>query len=174
MDVYLLESVNLFIGDADPDKSKHLVLQSLALPTLERVTADHLGGGASAEVAWSMGALRKLEPTFKLAGFDEQASRAVTSGRIETFTGRGLIRRKSDGAALKAVAVIRGILSRGAPDNFDRTNIFGHDHTIAECTAYSLTVGTKTWIDWDLFEHKLIRFGEDMLAEERRILAIGA
>ena len=32
--ILLLEAVNLFMGDADPEKSKHLSLTSMTLPTL--------------------------------------------------------------------------------------------------------------------------------------------
>ncbi|TIV32832.1 MAG: phage tail protein, partial [Mesorhizobium sp.] len=46
----LLEQVNLFVGDQDPEDSNHIKLQSLGLPTLEQVTVSHLGGGAPGEV----------------------------------------------------------------------------------------------------------------------------
>ncbi|TIS45216.1 MAG: phage tail protein, partial [Mesorhizobium sp.] len=62
----LLEQVNLFVGDQDPEDSNHIKLQSLGLPTLEQVTVAHLGGGAPGEVEFGMNAIKALQPTFKL------------------------------------------------------------------------------------------------------------
>lgn len=173
-DILLMEAANLFIGDHDPEKSKHLKIVNLTLPTLEYVTVDHLGGGAPMEVSWSMNALKKLEPQFKLVGFDEEAYRAagIGSNSAEIFTARGAIRRKSDGRLFRAMAIFRGSMGRVAPDQFERSNALGHDHGIVDVTRYKLEIGGKVWFDVDFWKSKRIRFGKDELLGMRRALGL--
>lgn len=173
-DILMMEAANIFIGDHDPEKSKHLKIQNLTLPTLEYATVDHMAGGAAMEVSWSMNVLKKLEPQFKLVGFDEEAYRAagVGSNKVEVYTARGAIRRKSDGRLFTCVAIFRGSMGRVAPEQFERSNAFGHDHTIVDVTRYKLSIGGKVWFDVDYWASKRIRFGVDEYAESRRALGL--
>ena len=70
--VYIMEAVNLFVGDADPTKSKHLTIAELKLPDLAGIYADHHAGGALVATEFEVG-VEKLEPTFKLNGIDPEA-----------------------------------------------------------------------------------------------------
>jgi P2 family phage contractile tail tube protein len=173
-EILMMEAANIFIGDHDPEKSKHLQITNLTLPTLEYKTVDHLAGGAVMEVAWNMGVLAKLEPGFKLVGFDEEAYRAagVGSNRVEIFTAYGALRRKTTGKMIAAKAVFRGSLGKAAPDQFDRSNNLGHDHTIVDVTRYRLEVGGREWFDVDFWSSKRRRFGIDEYAETRRALGL--
>jgi uncharacterized protein len=118
--ILMLEAVSLFIGNADPEKSKHLKITSLTLPTLEYDIVDHKPGGGAMEVGFSMSAIKKLEPTFKLAGFDEEAMRlfGVGSGAIDTFTAYGVIRDKREAKPLQGKAIFRGSIGRIAPGHY--------------------------------------------------------
>lgn len=170
----VLEAVNLFVGDHDPEATNHLTLQSLALPTLDRVTVNHLGGGAPGEVEWSMNALRAIQPTFKLLGYTESTYRefGVGTAQVSKFTGYGVLRNKVNGTTIQAKTVIRGVLGRVAPDQFERAGAFGHDHSITEVTHYELHVGGKEWFYWDYFTTTLRQFEQDSLAESRILLGI--
>jgi P2 family phage contractile tail tube protein len=172
--IFLMEAANLFLGDADPSASKHLSLDSLALPELEYVTVDHHGGGAAGEISLSMNTLRKIEPTFKLAGFDIDSYRmfAIGAGKPDRYTAYGVLRSKQDGKALQAKAVISGVLGRVAPDAFERGQKLGHDHRIVEVTHYELIVGGEEWFMYDYFTTTRRRLGVDELAEVRTMLGL--
>lgn len=159
----LLEQANIFLGDADPEDSNHVKLQSLALPILERVTASHLGGGAVMEMNWSMSAFRALEPSFKLAGFSEKSYRllGVGSGEPQNFTAYGGLRNKQTGKLSQAKAVIRGIVGRLSPDAFDRGSTHGHDHAITEVAHYELHVDGEEWFFLDFMSSVVRSFGTD-------------
>ncbi|MGR6430440.1 phage major tail tube protein [Rhizobium sp. PAMB 3174] len=170
----LLEQANIFLGDADPSASNHVKLQSVALPTLERVTTAHLGGGAVAEVNFSMSAFRALDPSFKFAGISEDSYRLLGIGDNEpqNFTIYGALRNKQTGAMSQAKAIVTGMIGRLAPDAFDRSSTFGHDHGITEVTHYELFVGGKEWFYLDYFTSRVREFGNDVTQSVRTILGI--
>lgn len=170
----LLEQANIFLGDANPEDSNHIKLASVALPTLERVTASHLGGGAVSEVNWSMNAFRALEPSFKLAGFSESSYRLLGIGTAEAqrFTIYGGLRNKETGKILQAKAIVRGIIGRLAADAFERASAFGHDHGITEVTRYELHVDGEEWFYMDYFTSVVRQFGNDQTQGMRVALGI--
>ena len=173
-DIHLLETANLFIGKHDPSKSKHMQLQSLTLPGVDFVTIEHQAGGAPMGVKFSMGAIKPLEPKAKLIGFDRETTRAaaIGSGRVETFTARGSIRRKSDGAELELVAKWRGSMCTMTPDEFSASKELGHDHSWADVTYYRLAIGGEEWYLVDFFRAVVRRFGIDEWATRRQHLGI--
>ncbi len=173
-DIIVMEAASLFIGDHDPEASKHLKLQSFTLPLLEYVTVDHLGGGAAGELEISMNAIRKLEPSFKLAGFDKDAYRlfGVGSNEVNVFTGYGVLANQRTAKRVSAKVVFRGMIGRMQADAFDRSNVMGHDHKLAEVTRYDLEVGGQEWWSWDYWTTKRRRFGVDELADYRRMLGL--
>ena len=173
-DVLLLETANIFIGKHDPSKSKHLTVQSLTLPAIEFVTVEHQAGGAPMGVKWNMGTIKPLEPKCKLIGFDREATRAaaIGSGRVETFTARGSIRRKSDGAELECVAKWRGSMGSMTADEFSASKELGHDHGWADVTYYRLAIGGEEWYLVDFFRAMVRRFGIDEWSTRRQYLGL--
>jgi P2 family phage contractile tail tube protein len=173
-DLMVMEAANVFIGEENPDKGKALQIQNLTLPNIEFVTVDHMGGGAVAELSIHMGVLKKMEPAFKLIGFDEDAYAAagIGSNKSKMFTFRGGLRRKRDSRLYAAVATINGCLGKATPDQFDRSNAFGHDHMIVEVVRYRLVVSGRTWFDFDYWEQRREQFGIDEFAEMRSILGM--
>ncbi|MUO69216.1 phage major tail tube protein [Agrobacterium vitis] len=159
----ILEQVNIFVGDADPEDTNHVKLQSLGLPALERAAVSHLGGGAVMGVNWTVGAYNALEPSFKLAGFTETSYKylGIGSNESQKFTAYGVLRNKQTGAILQAKAVIQGIVGKVTPDSFDRASAFGHDHGITEVTHYQLTVDGTEWFYLDYFTSTVRQFGND-------------
>ncbi len=151
--IMLLEAVSLFLGDADPEKSKHLSLTSLTLPSLEYDTIDHRPGGGSMSVAFLTNAIKKLEPTFKLAGFDPEAYNlfGVGSGQVNNFTAYGVIKDKREAKKLQAKAIFRGAIGKLTPDAFTGGAEFGHDHRLDEVTHYELWIGGKEWFYSDFW-----------------------
>lgn len=173
-DIYVMEQVNLFLGDENPDESLHLALQSMTLPTLEYATSTHMGGGAVMEVEWNMGVLKALKPTFKLVGFAHNAYRAfgIGSNLPRTYTARGGLRRKSDGKLFKAVATFKGTISKLAAESFEAGKALGHDHEFADLTRYKMVVDNETWTNVDFFSGKRVNFGVDEFGEMRAALGL--
>jgi phage tail tube protein FII len=169
--ILLLEAASLFIGDHDPEKSKHLKLTSLTLPTLEYDIVDHKPGGGAMEIGFSMGALKKLEPSFKMTGFDEDAYQmfGIGSGQVGTFTVYGVIKDKREAKTVSGKAIFRGSIGRMAPDAFTRGAEFGHDHRLDEVSHYELHINQQEWYFVDFWSSPRPRvFGQ----EDRSYLAM--
>ena len=151
--IMMMEAVNMYLGNADPDKAKFLKLTSMTLPNLEYDVVDHTPGGGAMGVGWSMGAIKKLEPTFKMSGWDEEGYRlfGVGSGAIDTFTCYGVIKDKREAKILKGVAVYRGSIGKITADAFTRGAEFGHDYRLDEVTYYKLTIGGQPWYEVDFW-----------------------
>lgn len=173
-DLLIMKAANLFIGTADPEKSKHLQVVNLTLPTLEYVTAEHTPGGGSMGIEINMNVLKPLQPAFKLVGFDEEAYAAagIGSNIPQIFTARGVIQRLSDGKNFQSIATIKGVIGKITPEQFERSKGMDHDHSIVEVTRYKLQIGEKVYFDVDFFAMKRIRFGIDELAEYRAFLGL--
>lgn len=163
-DILLLEAVSMFLGDADPEKSKHLKLTSLTLPNLEYQTVTHNPGGGAGQVIFGMGAINAIQPTFKMAGFDEEAYRlfGIGSGAVNAFTCYGVIRSKREGKPLQGKAIFRGAIGKVTADAFSRGSEFGHDHNLIDVTHYELSIGGKEWYYWDFWNTPKPRvFGQE-------------
>jgi P2 family phage contractile tail tube protein len=170
---YLMEAVNLFAGDHDPTKSKHLTISELKLPDLQEQFADHHAGGALVEVEFAVG-VAKLGPTFKLNGFDPDllAEFGLSSRYRNTFTAYGLIRDQRTGRAIESKAIMEGRLGRVAPDAFQRGEMQGHEYAINGVVHYELWFDGSPQIEWDFFTNLWRVNGQDQLAVENRILRV--
>ena len=124
--IYVLEAVNLFCGDHDPQASKHLTITELKLPDLQAIYADHHPGGARVAIEVELG-VQKLEPTFKLAGFDpDLLSQFGLGSRMKNiYTAYGHIRDKRTGKDIEAKAIIEARLGKIAPDAYSRGELVG-------------------------------------------------
>ncbi len=114
--IYIMEAANLFVGDHDPKNSKFLTLDELKLPDLQETLVDHTPGGGKVGVEFAVG-VQKLEPTFKLKGWDAPLLRDFGLGttKRKVFTAYGVVRDKKTGDALEAKAIMEGRLSKVAP-----------------------------------------------------------
>lgn len=171
---YLMEAVNLFCGTHDPTQSKHLTLAEFKLPDLQMIYADHHPGGSLAQIELEVG-MQKLEPTFKLNGFDpDLLSQFGLGTRFRSiFTGYGVVRDQRSGEALEAKAVIEARLGRIAPDTFQRGELQGHEYAMNSCVRYELWFNGAEKIAWDFFASTWRVDGQDQNSTENRILRIG-
>jgi P2 family phage contractile tail tube protein len=173
--IYVMEAVNLFCGDHDPTASKHLTISELKLPPLQGIYADHHGGGARVAIEVEVG-IQKLEPTFKLAGFDPAmlAQFGLGSRYKNVYTAYGMIRDKRTGRAIEAKAIIEARLGKIEPDAFTRGEMVGHEYALNEVTHYEMWFDGKPKIKWDFFENTWEVDGNDENADENRILRVPA
>ncbi len=173
--VFMLESVNLFCGDHDPTKSKHLTIAELKLPDLQEMYADHHAGGAMVATEFAVG-IQKLEPTFKLNGYDPDLLTEFGLGtrHKNKFTAYGVIRDQRSGRAIESKAVIEGRLGKVAPDAFSRGEMQGHEYAINSVVHYELWFDGSPKIEWDFFTSLWRVDGQDQNAVENRILRVTA
>lgn len=171
--IYVMEAVNLFVGDHDPTASKHLTIQEMKLPTLQAIYADHHAGGALVQIEIELG-IQKLEPTFKLAGVDPALLREFGLGsRLKNvFTAYGKIIDKRAGRAIEAKSIMEGRLGKIEPDAFQRGELMGHEYAINEITHYELWFDEKEMIVWDFYTNTWRVNGVDENADTNRILRI--
>lgn len=171
--IYVMEAVNLFCGDHDPTASKHLTISELKLPPLQAIYAEHHGGGARVAIEVEVG-IQKLEPTFKLAGFDPDllGQFGLGSRYKSVYTAYGKLRDKRTGRDVEARAIIEARLGKIDPDAFTRGELMGHEYALNEVTHYELWFDGKPKIVWDFFENRWEVDGVDQNAADNRILRV--
>lgn len=171
--IFIMEAANLFCGDHDPENSKHLTIEELKLPDLQEVLVDHQPGGGKVGVEFAVG-MEKLEPTFKLKGWDMPLLRQFGMGSPgrRTFTAYGVIRDKRTGRAIEGKAIMEGRLSRIAPDAFQRGEAMAHEYAINEVLHYELHFDTQEELYWDFFTNTVRLGGVDVDQEFNQILRI--
>lgn len=172
--VFIMEAANLFVGDHDPQNSKFLTLEELKLPDLQETMVDHTPGGGKFGVEFGVGVVEKLEPTFKLKGWDMPLLRnfGLGSKSRRPFTAYGVVRDKKTGKALEAKAIMEGRLSRVAPDAFTRGETMGHEYAINEVLHYELFFDGSEEIYWDFFTNTFRLGGVDPDPDFNNILRI--
>lgn len=171
--IYMLTAVNLFCGDHDPTKSKHLTLSELKLPDLTEMYADHHPGGSRVAVEFEVG-VNKLEPTFKLNGFDPDLLTQFGLGgrQRKVYTAYGVILDKRSGREIESKAIIEARLGSIAPDTFQRGEMQGHEYALNEVVHYELWFDGAEKIAWDFFTNVWRINGTDENAGMNRILRI--
>ena len=171
--IYLQTAANLFCGDHDPTKSKHLTLEEMALPSLEELFEEHKPGGAVMQVEFGVG-YKKLEPTFKLKGDDpDLAIQFGLGSKIRnTFTSYGVIMDRRTGRSLESKAIIEARLGKVARGAFSRGTLVGHEYALNEVMHYELYFDGKEQLYWDFFTNVWRINGQDENAAENSILRI--
>jgi len=171
--VYLMTAANLFVGDHDPTKSKHLTLTELKLPDLQEIFADHHGGGTLVATEFAVG-VEKLEPTFNLAGFDPDLLTAfgLNTRFRHTFTAYGNITDQRSGREIQSKAIIEARLGRVAPDAFTKGELQGHEYAMNSVVHYELWFDGVEKIAWDFFTNLWRVDGIDQYAAVNRNLGV--
>ena len=173
--IYVMEAANLFAGDHDPTASNHLTLAQLQLPALEENYADHVAGGAPIGIEVDTH-INRLEAGFNLTGWQPHVMKLIgTSARErQVFTAYGVIRDRKTGAALEAMAILRGRLGRVAPTAFRRGDLQQHEYAIRGVVHYELYMDGEEIYNWDFFTNTRRIDGEDLNLDMNRILRIPA
>jgi P2 family phage contractile tail tube protein len=171
--VYIQTAANLFCGDHDPTKSKHLTLEEMRVPALEENFADHTPGGALVGVEFAVG-VKKFEAGFKLKGFDPDLMSEFGLGSKvrNVFTSYGVIVDKRTGRSIESKAIIQARLGRVTPDAFSRGNLAGCDYSMNEIVNYQFHFDGKEKFYWDFFTNEFRVDGVDQNREENNILRI--
>lgn len=172
-----MEAANLFCGAEPTDitPSNHLSLAELKLPTFEEQYNDHRAGGAPVTIEIDS-VFARLECTFSLAGWTPQVASLVASWEPtqNMFFAYGVVRVRSTGQAIQAVAEMYGRLGRADPAAFSRGSLQHWNYAIRGLTYYRLTLGQYPMYDWDFQTNRLIVGGDNRNADLNRLLNTGS
>lgn len=174
MALFIQEAVNLFVGDSGPDNSKHLVLESIKIPSLEENTQNYTPGGSIGEIKVGLGVLKALESTFKIKGCDPQIMSQFglnSRGRMP-FTVYGAVRDKKGSDYIELKAVMEGRLIKIEADEMKRGELYGHDHAIDEIWHYELHWAGKEKYYYDFLSSEWRVDGVSQNTSIRNILRI--
>jgi len=172
--MYVLEAVNLYAGDADPSNSKFLTLTSLQLPTMEEVTADHMPGGGVGGINIGMGVLTALESGFNLNGYDPDMMTlfGLGGGERQVFTAYGVLKNKRTSEEIEAKTIMHAILSTVTPDEFTRGELQGYEYALREIVHYESYFDGREKHYFDFFTNVWRVDGVSKFAKRNRILLI--
>ncbi len=156
MTLYIFEAANLFCGDVDPTKSKHLSIQELKLPALQEQYQDHMAGGAPVQIEIATG-INKLEPTFKLVGHDPDLLREFGLGsRIRNmFTAYSVIVDRRTGRRIERKAIMEGRLGKVEEDAQKKGDLMATDYAINEVWHYEIWFDGREVYYWDFLTNTL-------------------
>ncbi len=171
--IFYMESANLFAGDHDPTDSKHLAIEEVKLPDLKAMFQDHTAGGSPVTIEVQVG-IEKLEPSFKLKGFDPNLLAQFGYGMTtrSRFTIYGVMRDLRTSESKDAIAIIEGRLGKIAPDAFKRGELGGEEYSINEVVHYEIHFDSKEILRWDFFTGEWIVNGVSVNARERSLLRL--
>ena len=169
--INVMEAATLFCGDHDPTASKHLTLSELQLPALQEMFVDHHPGGSRVQIELPVG-IQKLEPSFKLLGWDPDllGQFGLGSAATKMYTAYGVVRDKKSGVAIQAKAIMEGRIGKIESETFKRGEVQHHDYSINGVTHYELWFDGKEKVYWDFFSTEWRIDGVAQNDDERRLL----
>jgi phage tail tube protein FII len=189
--IYSLESANLFCGTlattaSGQADSLHLQLTELKLPAMNQGNVDHRAAGAPITIEIDT-QIAKLESTFQLVGWNPEVAGLVASwsSSDNAFFAYGLLRDRSSGDAIQAMAYMTGRMGLADPQMFRRGDAQHWNYAIKNITHYELTTGsgisaasggapTNELVFWDFFSNTLRIGGDDINSDTNSLLHIPA
>ncbi|OCC05103.1 phage tail protein [Labrys sp. WJW] len=171
--LYFMEAANLYCGDTDPTKSKHLTIEDVTFSDLQAQYADHHPGGSYVGVEFEVG-VNKLNFSFKLKGWDPDLLKQFGLGtRLKnTYTAYGVIRDKRTGRAIEVKVIAEARLGKATADQFTRGQGLGFSYALNEITHYEIHFDGAEIFYWDFWTNTLRTGEEDQNTDVNRILRI--
>jgi uncharacterized protein len=168
---YVLEAVDVRRAD-EPDSSRALTINTVVLPALKAMSADHTPGGGVGGVKVSFPSIEALEPKFKLAGMDLDiaSSMGFRVGSKDRWVFAAAMRDKQTGRVLPVRALLQGSITGWEPDEAGPGTIAGCDHTMTDVVLYELKVDGTEIFHWDWFSRIYRHGGLDLMGDVRQAL----
>lgn len=168
------EGANLYVGDADPSASLHLVLESAKLPAFEEATTEWGAGGGIGAVEVGTGKLKPLQFGFKLKGPQPGVLTQFGLGKKRriNYTVYGVLRDKRTGGVVKAKTVLEGRMTKVEGDEYKSGELAGFDFAVTEIFHYEHYVGGRELYYFDYLTSTWRVDGEDQNADVRSALGL--
>jgi hypothetical protein len=172
--IYIPEAMNLFVGDAGPSNSKHLVISEITFPKLTEKTAEHHAGGSIGAIEIGGLGMNALELGFKLTGVDPQSAAqfGVNGASQMPYTILAAVRDKQAGQALAYQAIVWGRMVEIDPGSFKRGDIMQQTHMIKEVMRYQLTWNNSELFYYDFYTSTWRVNGQSQNSDVNSILQI--
>jgi uncharacterized protein len=171
------EAMNLFVGDAGPDNSKHLVIKDITLPVLKEKTMEHHAGGSIGAIQIGGMGIEALSLGFKLVGFDPQSMAQFglgSTGAQVPYTIYGAVRDKQTGLAIKLQCKCFGRMVEASSGTFKRGDTTDQTHKIEEITMYDLNWNGAELYYYDYFNSTWRVNGVSQVSDVNAILQISS
>ena len=148
-----MTDANLYAGIAQSN-SLHLEIVNLKLPGFTETYIDHHPGGAPVSIEVDV-SFAKPEATFQLLGWNPSVAGLIGAWQDNqiTYSAFGLIRDRASGAALQAVATIRGRLGMADPQTFQKGDAMVWNYAIKGVIYYSLNLAGTPIFLWDFLNN---------------------
>lgn len=170
-DLLLLEQVDVR-RTLDPEDSRVLTITKMALPKLERKSAEHTPGGGVGTVEFVLPMLNALAPTFSVKGLDRGTLRGFgfVAGRTDRWTFAGAVRNVTTNLIIPVRATIEGVIADWSPGEHTPGELIDCDHTLKEVKYYDLFVDGEELFAWGWRERIGRSGGEEWFAPYRSAL----
>lgn len=167
-----LEAANIFVGN-DPTASNHITLRNLKFPTMEKNFVEFTPGGGVVGLEVDTH-FNRIEVTFSLNGWTPQVMSQIGlwSRQAQQFSLYGMLRNRLSGEAIRVEAYINGMLSRMAPDAFEKGALANIEYAIRAVTFYQLLVDKTEIYRWDMANNEMLIGGIDVMADQNAMLNI--
>ena len=146
-----LDTVNLFVGDADPDKSEYLALKGFKIPSLEENTKEHKPGGGVVGFKIGMRSINALSFSFSLEGINPGPMNKFMTTRRENYTFRGNMTNVRTQEDIPVLGVVHGRMTKIETSEFKKDDGVGMDYEINEVVRYRLVIGREEKYFFDAF-----------------------
>jgi hypothetical protein len=168
------EGANLYVGDADPSASLHLMLGSAKLPGLEEGTAEWSAGGGIGAVEVGTGKLKPLQFGFKLKGPqpDVLVQFGLGKKRRTNYTVYGVLRDKRTGGVVQGKTILEGRMTKVEGEDYKSGELAGFDHAVTEIFHFEHYVGGRELYYFDYLTSTWRVDGEDQNADVRGALGL--
>lgn len=172
--LYVVSGANMFVGTEDPVlANKFLTLTELKLPALQAQYQEHMAGGAPVGIEVETG-IQKLEPTFKMTGYDPHtlAQFGLGSKGRQVYTARHVVIDKGTGRQIEMKAIIEGRLGKVETDAYKKGDLLATDYAINEVWHYEVWFDRQELVYWDFRENEWRVNGISETATSNAILGI--
>lgn len=173
--IFHWEGVNLYCGDHQPDKSKHLAIKNFKLEKFSETFVDHRPGGGPVAVELGVG-IDKLGATCSFLGFDPDMVSlfGLGSTRRHTYTGYSAFKDINSGAVIQRKLIMEARLGSIEEDQFEKGNAVGANYAFNEIMHFEMWWQgmTKPLMLFDFFTNTWDIGGSDEAAALNSALAI--
>ncbi|MBB6308903.1 phage major tail tube protein [Xanthobacter tagetidis] len=173
--IYHWEGVNLYCGDHEPDKSKHLVIKNFKLEAFRETMVDHRAGGAMVATEFAVG-IEKFGATFAFFGTDPDMVGLFGLGSIDRhiYTGYNAFRDLQSGKIIQRKLIIEARLGSIEEDQFEKGSAMGANYALNEIMHFEewWEGRTEPLKEWDFFTGGWKVGGVDQAAAFNRALAL--
>lgn len=173
--IFHCEGANMYCGDHEPDKSKHLVIKNVKMEKFAETYVDHRPGGGIVGAEFGVG-IEKFTMSFGFFGFDPDMIGHFGLGAEgrRVYTIYNAFRDLQSSAVIQRKLIVEGRLGSIEEDPFEKGNAVGANYALNEVTHFEMwwQGRSEPLMEWDFFTGGWRIGGVDQAAAFNSALAI--